>query len=116
MFYTSLIFFYKYFLKTVLTQRKKNIAVHQIKPNKHTCMTKYSTASGARTERKVGVLMLITIIVDSEIKVVCIHADKVEGMALSIISISLENLLVIRPKGVESKNVNFDRRMFDSMS
>ena len=65
--------------------------------------------------RNSGVLMLMTVMVAKEIRVVCIHADNTMGITMSIMSMSLEKRLVILPSGVESKKASFERRIFASM-
>ena len=60
-------------------------------------------ASGRRTARKSGVEMLMTMRELRELSRVSRNMEMVMGITMSTMSMSLENRLVMRPMGVESK-------------
>ena len=74
----------------------------------------YITASGRIITMNSGVTKLITKIVFSTVKE-AIRNDRIErGIVSSMVLMSLENRLRIRPDGVVSKNDIGSRRMFTS--
>ena len=65
--------------------------------------------------RKGGVVTTITIRVATTVRNVKMKERRERGMTSSMMYVSLENLLRIRPRGVVSKKNMGDRRMFLSM-
>lgn len=71
--------------------------------------------TGTMTAKKIGVFTETTMMTLTKLKTMIIHNRNVRGRFVSIMSMSLENLFIIRPTGVVSKNDIGERRMHLNM-